>query len=83
MALRDVPQPPGVEPKADNGRAGRPLLRVRDVARYLGLSENTIHHMCRKRRIPYVKISGRIRFEPDEFYRWVAEHRRGFLSSGR
>jgi len=82
MAARDVPQPPRAEPTDEDARGGRPLLRVRDVARYLGLSENTIHHMCRKRRIPYLKISGRIRFEPDEFYRWVSEHRRGCARHG-
>ncbi|GEM_PF-4684061 len=56
----------------------RRLLGVRDVAEYLGLSKDTVHEMCRKHRIPHLKIGGRIRFEPEEFYRWVETHRRGY-----
>ena len=56
----------------------RNLPRVRDVAAYLGVSADTVYRMCRKHEIPRIKIRTRLRFDPEEFYRTVAEHRRGW-----
>jgi excisionase family DNA binding protein len=53
----------------------RRLLRLREVAEYLGLSLDTVHRMCRDGRLPYVKIGRRLRVEPEELARWVARHR--------
>jgi excisionase family DNA binding protein len=56
----------------------RRLLRLREVAEYLGLSLDTVHRMCRDGRLPYVRIGRRIRIEPEELARWVAQHRCGY-----
>jgi excisionase family DNA binding protein len=53
----------------------RRLLRLREVAEYLGLSLDTVHRMCRDGRLPYVRIGRRLRVEPEELARWVARHR--------
>jgi excisionase family DNA binding protein len=53
----------------------RRLLRLREVAEYLGLSLDTVHRMCRDGRLPYVRIGRRLRVEPEELARWVARRR--------
>ena len=55
----------------------RHLLQVREVAAYLSVTSDTVHRMCREREIPHIKIRNRLRFDPEEFCRWIAEHRRG------
>jgi excisionase family DNA binding protein len=63
-------------PEGSLGRRRR-LLRLREVAEYLGLSMDTVHRMCRDGRLPHVRIGRRIRVEPEELARWIAQRRHG------
>jgi|GEM_PF-5828522 len=58
------------------------LLHLREVAEYLGLCHDTVHRMCREGRLPYVKIGNRIRVEPEELSKWIAQHRQGYVARG-
>jgi excisionase family DNA binding protein len=53
---------------ADDG----PLLwDVRATARALGVSSSLLYRMARRREIPSLKISNRLRFNPADVEAWV------------
>ena len=49
------------------------LWTKRDVARFLGRSISSIDHAVTSRKIPYLKISRHVRFDPEEVRAWVAK----------
>lgn len=49
------------------------LMTVRDVAKYLGLSERTIYSMIKNEEIPYVKVGGRYRFNREKIEEWLQQ----------
>ena len=51
------------------------LLTIREVARYLGVSEKTIRRMVAAGLIPCVRIGRAIRFLPGDVFRWVSARR--------
>ena len=52
----------------------RRLLNIREVADYTGLSPHTLYKMASERRIPYVKLGGALRFNPDQLDEWIAKN---------
>lgn len=74
-----------------NGRLGRrsrvrrpeadlkPLLNVREVAAFLGVTEDTVYLRVAQGKLPYIKLGDSrfapLRFDPDEIQAWVDEHR--------
>ena len=48
-----------------------PFLTVRDVARLLGKSEPRIYQLVTARRVPAVKMGGRVMIPRAAFERWV------------
>ncbi|MDI6715981.1 MAG: helix-turn-helix domain-containing protein [Actinomycetota bacterium] len=47
------------------------LMTVKDVAKYLGLSERTIYGMIKRGEIPYVKAGRRYRFSQEKIEEWL------------
>jgi len=49
------------------------LLNINDVVTILGLSKSGIYRLVQNRRIPFIKISGKvIRFRQDEIEQWLS-----------
>lgn len=48
-----------------------PVMNVREVARYVKLSESTIRTLIRLGEIPYVKIRRRYIFHSEQIDRWL------------
>jgi excisionase family DNA binding protein len=51
------------------------LLTVREVAAMLRLTEKGVYNLVAARRIPYVKISNRVRFLHDDVLAWLRKLR--------
>ena len=49
------------------------LWTKRDVARFLGRSISSVDHAVSARKIPYLKISRHVRFDPVEVRAWLAK----------
>ena len=49
-----------------------PLVGVRAVAAYLGISEAQLYQACRDDIVPHVKIGRRTKFQPEAIMDWVA-----------
>ena len=50
------------------------LLAIDEVAKFLGISKDTIYKMVNQRRIPYVKFRRLLRFELDALDSWIRQH---------
>jgi excisionase family DNA binding protein len=51
-----------------------PLMNIRAVASWTGLSVGTLYHLISQKRIPVVRISSRcVRFRLSDLEKWVAE----------
>lgn len=53
----------------------RPLLTVAMAGAYTGLGERYIRRLRAERRIPCVRIGGRLLFDPDDLDRFIESHR--------
>ncbi len=53
-----------------------PLLSISDVALRLNVQTRHVRRLIAERRIPYIKWGHFIRFDPDEFERWLDDSRR-------
>jgi|TARA_R100000005_G_scaffold95204_2_gene75843 excisionase family DNA binding protein len=42
------------------------LVTLKDVARYLSVSENNVRNLIRKNQIPYIVVGGIYRFDMDK-----------------
>ena len=54
----------------------RPLLSTREAGAYTGLGERYIRRLRAERRIPCVRIGGRVLFDPDDLDQLIEQHRR-------
>ncbi|PAV27779.1 hypothetical protein CIL05_20080 [Virgibacillus profundi] len=48
-------------------------MSVEDVAIYLGLHKDTIYDLVKGKKIPHIKIGGRIFFLVDVLEKWMME----------
>jgi excisionase family DNA binding protein len=53
------------------------LITFEDVSRITKMKINTLRKWVGQEKIPYVKVNGAIRFNPEEIKQWLAaqEHR--------
>lgn len=51
------------------------FLNVDEVAGWLGVSSTTVRDWVFKRRIPFLKINGSVRFDRDELISWTNSQR--------
>lgn len=47
------------------------LLSVKEVAAVLGLAEITVRKLCCAKKIPYIKLGGRVLFSPEQISTWI------------
>ncbi len=47
------------------------LMTIEDVARWLGISKQTVYQWVCQRRIPYFKVGKLVRFNQIELERWI------------
>lgn len=52
------------------------LLRPQEAAEYLGIAIGTLYNWSSQRRLPVVKIGGRIRFRREALERFALKHER-------
>lgn len=57
------------------GLSRRPLLDARAAGRYTGLGERYIRRLRSERRIPCVRIGGRVLFDPHDLDELINRHR--------
>ena len=49
------------------------LWTKKDVAQFLRRSVSSVDHAVSARKIPYLKVSRHVRFDPDEVRAWLAQ----------
>lgn len=59
----------------------RPLLDTRGAGSYTGLGERYIRRLRSERRIPCIRIGGRLLFDPDDLDQLIEEHREPAINS--
>jgi len=50
------------------------LLTIQQAAKHTGLSIHTVYKMVSQRRIPYVKLGGALRFNPEQLDQWIKQN---------
>jgi len=50
------------------------LMAVKEAALYTGLSPDTLYTMVSQRRVPFVKLGGALRFNPDQLDQWIKQN---------
>ena len=51
----------------------RRLLNITELSEMIGLKPNTIYHWVSQRRIPFVRLGGRTKFDIEEIDNWIKE----------
>ncbi len=60
----------------DNGNTNLPkLLKPAELSVHLAVPKATIYSWVRRRDIPFVKLAGVVRFDPEEINNWLAERK--------
>lgn len=54
-------------------RSGRPIMSWDPAAVYLDTSVRHLQYLVTTKRIPFLKVGGLIRFDPDQLDRWITE----------
>jgi excisionase family DNA binding protein len=65
-----------------DNQSGGALLTVGDVAELLRLTTKGIYAMVAARRIPFVRVSSRVRFNRADVRRWLDANRVDVLQKG-
>lgn len=47
------------------------LMTINEAAAYLGLSVHTLYSWTSQRRVPFVKLGNRVRFDPRKLDAWL------------
>ncbi len=48
------------------------LLKVKEVAKYLSMTEQAVYQLVHRNRIPVVRIGKSLRFDIDEINNWIS-----------
>ncbi len=59
------------------------LLSVREISKILGVAEITIRKFCCAKKIPYIKLGGRVLFDPEKISTWVEKQSIKPINSNR
>jgi excisionase family DNA binding protein len=57
----------------------RRLLDITEAADYLNLSTSTLYSWVSQRRIPHLKLGGRVRFDKKALDRWIKRFERNAI----
>ena len=47
------------------------LINVTEAAEWLGVTSQTLYKMVSHRRVPYVKVGGALKFDPEKLQEWI------------
>lgn len=50
------------------------IMTVEDVARYFGLHKDTIYDLVREKKLPHMRIGGRIFFLNEVLEKWMIDN---------
>ncbi len=50
------------------------LMTVEEAATYTGLAVDTLYKMVSQRRVPFVKLGGALRFNPEQLNQWIKQN---------
>jgi excisionase family DNA binding protein len=56
--------------------AGSMLLKVKDVARIMSISERAVYRLAEERKIPCIKWDRSVRFDPVDVAKFIEDNRR-------
>jgi len=51
------------------------LLNVKEAARLLNISPNTLYSWVSQKRIPFVKLGRKTGFDPKDLEEWIEKHK--------
>jgi len=51
----------------------RRLLNITELSEMIGIKANTLYHWVSQRRVPFVKVGGRTKFDVIEIDKWIKE----------
>jgi excisionase family DNA binding protein len=51
------------------------LISAEDLAKDLSVSPKTLYSWAKQRKIPYVRLEGRVLFDPQEIEDWVQDRK--------
>jgi len=58
------------------------LMTIQEAALYLGLSVHTLYAWTSQRKIPFVKLGNRVRFDVEQLNRWIDKNRVSVVGDG-
>ena len=50
------------------------IMTLKDVAKYLSLSEHTIYKKVERRQMPFTKVGNLLRFHKNVIDKWIIDH---------
>lgn len=59
------------------------LLKIKDVAKLIGLHENTVYKLTYRDEIPYVKIGRQVRFKESAILAWINKSSHDKIIAGK
>ena len=62
-------------------RATEKFLTIRDVATLFGISPATVYRLTMRRKIPFLKVGGQIRFKRLSLDAWARQHEKPTLAA--
>jgi excisionase family DNA binding protein len=68
------------ERRKESGTTGS-LLTFEEARNHLRVSASTLYRLCEQRRIPYLKVSGLLRFDRKSLEVWLESQKRDPLKS--
>ena len=52
----------------------RTVFNVKEVAKYLSVSESTIRKLVREKKVPHFRILSKILFDKEQIDRWISNN---------
>ncbi len=49
----------------------RKLLTISELSTLLNIARKTVYNLVYRREIPFVKVGGSLRFDPDQIDKWI------------
>lgn len=53
------------------------LMKPKEAAKFLAISEKTLWNLRKRGEIPYLKIGRSVRYPVDDLRRWISRRRKG------
>ena len=60
-----------------------PLLKIQDVSKLISMTPAAIYKLTYQRQIPFIKIGGRLRFNPQQIEKWISKNSYDMITPGK